>query len=192
MFKLESKDSIIKQIAGIGRAGARLIAAIQVASVQVIAHTLKHGDVSVANQLLDAVPKHQKAALVAFLEMYGPYAYMKQDKNLAYFKANAKCSEFIGKDVTPDYMEKLPRWESMTKPAEPKSVYDAGEAFDKLITSLRKQSVTLGVTVKNAALLDEMTATYNRYMAQLVLGDAATNATGDNVHFEPPKVVATK
>lgn len=169
MFKLSSKDSIIKQIASIGKAGVRLIAAIQVAATQVVAHTLKHGDITVANQLLDAVPKHLRASLVAFLEAYGPYAYMKADKQFAYFKANKACKDFIGKDITQEYVDALPRWESMVKPAEPRSVYDVSEEFDRLITRLRKTAAVSTNTMKHKPLLDKMTAAYNQYVAALDL-----------------------
>jgi hypothetical protein len=187
MFKLDSKDSITKSIASIGRAGVRLIAAIQVAAVQVIAHATKHGDVSLANALIDATPKHQRASLVAFLETYGPFAYMKVDKKLAFFK-NAKVEQ--GKDLTQEYVDSLPRWETMVKPPEPKSVYNAGEEFDRLITRMRKLASTTGVEVKDKALIDEMAAAYNRYQAKLVLGDAADNATGENVQFQKPALAA--
>lgn len=190
MFKLETKEVLKASIANIGRTGARLIRAIQSTGVQVIAHACKHGDVSLANALLDATPKHQRASLVAFLEVYGPFAYLKADKQLAYFKGNAHCKAFIGGDVTQEYVDKLPHWDSMVKPAEPKSVYDALEEVDKLCTRLRKLAVDGKSTVKNPELLDEVVATYNRFVAKQALGDAAENATGENVHFDPLKAVA--
>jgi len=194
MFKLETKDSITKQIAGIGRAGVRLIAAIQTAAVQVIAHTVRHGDISLANALIDAVPKHQKASLVAFLEAYGPFAYVKVDKKLAYFAGNKALA--ADGAVTPDkllsqeYVDALPRWETMVKPPEPKSVYDAGEEFERLITRMRKLAVSGTVTVKHKPLLDDMAAAYNRYMAKQAIGEATDNAVGENVQFEKPQLAA--
>lgn len=185
MFKLDTKDSITRSIAAIGRAGVRLIAAIQVAAVQVIAHCLKHGDTSLANALLDATPKHQRASLVAFLEAFGPFAYSKVDKRLNHYKDNAACKDFIGKDITQEYADKLPRWESMVKPAEPKSCYDVQDEADRFITRMRKLAAVSTNDVKHKALLDDLTAAYNKYVARLALGDAADNATGENVHFQP-------
>lgn len=198
MFKLDSKDSITKAIASIGRAGVRLIAAIQTAAVQVIGHAVQHGDVTLANALLDATPKHQRAALVAFLEMYGPFAYMKQDKNLAFYRENVKLTAgtTAGKlgdgsiSITQEYVDALPRWESLVKPAEPRSVYDVQEEADRFITRMRKLASVSTNSMKHRKLLDDLTAAYNKYVAAQALGDAAENATGENVTFQPLTAVS--
>ena len=73
MFKLLDTESIKKQIIGIGRAGARLVAAIQTAGLQVVAHAVKHGDITLAQNLVTSVPGKFRASLVAWLESYGPF-----------------------------------------------------------------------------------------------------------------------
>lgn len=193
MFKLETKDSITKQIASIGRAGVRLIAAIQIAAVQVIAHAVKHGDISLANGLVDATPKHQRASLVAFLEAFGPFAYLKADKKLAFYAKNSKLSEAKiaqGGDLTQDYVDALPRWESMVKPPEPRSQYDVQEEADRFITRMRKLAADSTLTLKHKDLLNDLTAAYNKYVARQALGEAADTAVGENVSLPKPAIAA--
>lgn len=195
MFKLEEKDAVTKQIASIGRAGARLIAAIQTAAVQVIGHAVKFGDVSLANALIDSTPKHQRASLIAFLEAFGPFAYRKADKDVAFYDKNKTLKEAKiarGEDLTQEYVDKLPRWESMVKPQEPRSVYDVSVEADRFLTRMRKLSQDAQMTVKHKQLLDDLTAAYNKYSARLVLGEAADTAVGENVQFQKPELVANQ
>ena len=82
----------------------------QNAAVQVIAHAVKHGDVSPADALLRATLRPQRATLVQFLEMYGPFAYMKDDQNFAYFKGCKALKEAgikMGGDLTAEYASAL-------------------------------------------------------------------------------------
>jgi hypothetical protein len=189
MFVMQAPESIKKQIATIGRTGVRLILAIQSAAIQCIAHTVKHGDITLANQLIAATPKHQRASLIAFFEVYGPFAYMKADKQLAYFKGNKALKDVMGKDLSEEYVDALPKWDSMVKPPEPKSVYDVQEECDKFLTRIRKLAADSTLEVRNKTLLNEMLATYNKFVAKQALGDAAENATGENVHIAPPVAV---
>lgn len=194
MFKLENADSIKKQIAGIGRAGVRLIAAIQVAGVQVIAHAVKHGDITLAQSLSDSVPKHHKASLVAFLEAYGPFKFNRESKKLEFYRDNRNLKDANIKvpegDLSAEYVEALPKWESMVKPSEPRSMYDMEQEASKFLERMRKLGASGGVELRNKQLLTELLATYNRFVAKQALGDAAENATGESVHFAPPAIAA--
>lgn len=170
MFKLESKESIAKQIGSVGRAGMRLIAAIQTVATQVIAHAVKHGDITLANSLLDATSKHQRATLVAFLETYGPFQYVKSDKAFKHHKHGASAPH-MGGDLPQEYVDALPKWDSMVKAPEPKSVFDVSEECDKFITRMRKVAADADNTVKNQQLLEQLMATYNRYQAAQYLDE---------------------
>jgi hypothetical protein len=174
MFKLEGIDSIKKQITGIAKSGVRLIAAIQVAAMQVLAHACKHGDVTLAQSLVNSVPKHHKAALVAWLEVYGPFAYDSKTKALKFFKGNKLLKErgiTVPGDATVDYMASLPRWETGKKPAEVRSQYDAGEEFDRFMNRMNKLAENGEVTIVNSTLLQRLQATYNRFIAEQVLDE---------------------
>jgi hypothetical protein len=170
MFKLETAESIKKQIAGIGRAGVRLIAAIQVSAVQVIAHAVAHGDITLAQSLVESVPKHHKATLVAFLENFGPFKWDKDSKKLTFYRGNeqlkAACIKVPEGVLTQEYVDALPRWEGQIKASEPKSVYDVQEEAGKFIDRMRKLA-TKGTDVRNKELLQQLQAVYNRYVAKL-------------------------
>ena len=180
MFKLETVEVVKKQIANVGKSGARLAAAIQTAAMQVLAHAVKHGDITLAQSLVNSVPKHSKAALVAWLEVYGPFAWDKDTKALKFFKANKQLKDAGIKvtegDVTEEYMAALPKWESTKKPTEPRSQYDVSEEADRFLTRMRKLVADGNVEVQHKELLKDLMAAYNRYSARLTLGDAADNA----------------
>lgn len=184
MFKIEAVESIKKQIANIGRSGVRLVAAVQVAAVQVIAHAVSHGDITLAQSLVESVPKHFKATLVAFLENYGPFKWDKDSKKLTFYRDNeqlrAASIRVPEGTLTQEYVDALPRWEGQIKASEPKSVYDVQEEASKFIDRMRKLA-SKGADVRNKALLQQLQAVYNRYVAQL----DETNITPDGSVLDP-------
>jgi hypothetical protein len=174
MFKLETADSIKKQIVGIGRAGVRLVAAIQVAAVQVIGHAVKHGDITLAQSLCENVPKHHKAVLVAFLEKFGPFKFDADKKALVFYRDNSELKlasiNVPGGELTQEYVDKLPKWESAKKPQEVKSMYDVEAEASRFLERMRKQTSS-GVEVKHRKLLDVLMVAYNRYVAALSIDE---------------------
>lgn len=170
MYQLQTREVIQKAIGGIGKAGIRLARAIQTAAVQCIGHAVMHGDVRLATELVAATPKHQRASLVSFLETYGPFAYRKADKDFAFFAKNSKLKDAgieRNEELTQAYVESLPKWDSMVKPTEAKSKFDASEDFDKQLTRYEKLLQDGKVTVINKELIGDLRAAYNRWSAKI-------------------------
>ena len=71
-MKLYNKSELDKAIKSIATRGKRLDRDIQQAAVSVIHHVQQHGDVTVANSLVAAMPKGSRGnALKAYLESFG-------------------------------------------------------------------------------------------------------------------------
>lgn len=171
MFKLNEAAVIKKQIGSIGASGARIVKGIQSVATQTLAHAVKHGDITLAQELVNAVPKHFKASLVAWLELYGPFRYNNDSKALVFHKG-CKALKEAGivpgaGEVTQDYVDSLPLWDGARKATEPRSQYDASEECSKFFARMQKLASDGNVTMKNKALLREVVAFYNRKVADL-------------------------
>ena len=85
-----TKATLVAAIEDIRVTGKKLDGMIWVAAVSVIAHVEKHGDVTVAQTLVDAMPKGSRVnALLAYLEEFGKMAWDAADKKLVYAKTKA-------------------------------------------------------------------------------------------------------
>lgn len=169
MFKLLDSESIKKQIGSVGKAGARLVAAIQTVAVQVLAHAVKHGDVTLARELVAAVPGKFRASLVAWMEVNGPFAFDKETKTLNFYKdckalAEAGIRAGAG-EVSQEYVDALPRWEAARKDPPIVSEYDMSEECSKFFGRMRK--LAGDGKLKNKQLLMKLVAVYNREVAGL-------------------------
>lgn len=83
----EGATAISKEIAGIKSASAKLDQRIQVAALSVASHAQKHGDITLAEKLVDALGKgHRKTALVDWLIAFGPFAIAPDESGLVYSK----------------------------------------------------------------------------------------------------------
>lgn len=131
-------------IASIKTRGANLDASIQLAAVSVLAHASEHGDTTLADKLVNAMPKGgRKHALVEFMLAYGQLAK----------KANAKT----GAVFTLDRNRKLDLesaqakpWVEFKKEASIATAFDAQAAVASLMARLKGTKLT--VTNKAAAL----------------------------------------
>src|SRR4051794_17219581 len=64
---------------------------VQEMAQQAVAYSIIHGDVSIGKMLMEAVGVNKairKDSLVAYLEKYGNFAWMKADKALKFFEAH--------------------------------------------------------------------------------------------------------
>lgn len=153
MFKLMKPKQISTAIAAIVGHKAAYVQSVQDCAVQVIGHAIKHGDVTLATDLVGAARKHDAHILVAFLEQNGPFRYQKATK--AFEKNKAWVGEFNP--------ETLLHWETGKPVAEPKSLFDVDEAFDRFLKTCHGQLKSAKST-KNAALLvvlEDAQAKYN-------------------------------
>ena len=85
---ITSKAAIVTAIESIRTRGKKLDADIWLAAVSVTAHAEAHGDVTLANTLVDAMPKGSRVnALLAHLECFGKFTYNDKKKELAFDKS---------------------------------------------------------------------------------------------------------
>jgi hypothetical protein len=76
------KAQVLKNIGSIGRASAKLTKDIQATAVGCVEHAVKHGDVTLADQLVDALGKGlRKASLRAWFEKNAPMFIAKGKVN---------------------------------------------------------------------------------------------------------------
>jgi hypothetical protein len=88
MILLTTKTAILAAISDISVTGKKLDQMIWVAAVSVTAHAEKHGDVTLANTLVEAMPKGSRVnALLGFLEAFGKFTYDEENKKLGFDKS---------------------------------------------------------------------------------------------------------
>ena len=176
-------EAITKQIAAIGRATVKLSGMIQAACIQVIGHAFTHGDVTVGTRLVEAVGSHDRAAVAAFLEKYGPFAWSKQDKRFLHFPR---------KDVVFDeeYIASLPMWESAKRPPEIKSVYDMDAESSKFLDRMSRLAKDPNITLKDKELLSVLVEARNKFVARKYLGEAADTPVLEHELVKLPAVKA--
>jgi hypothetical protein len=85
---ITSKAAIVTAIESIRTRGKKLDNDIWVAAVSVTAHAEAHGDVTLANTLIDAMPKGSRVnALLAYLECFGKFSFDDEKKVLVFDKS---------------------------------------------------------------------------------------------------------
>lgn len=166
------KTQILKNIGAIGRAAKALTGKVQETAVACAIHAVRHGDVTLADQLVEALGKGmRRASLRAWFERNGPFILPKGKTTFAFDSDRAKeLRKQSDEDLTESLMA-LP-WEE-AKPEEPVvSVFDVEQAFDKFLKRLEKQVSEAEITVKNRELLELVGQQVARYHAEKVLADA--------------------
>lgn len=89
-----TKATLVAAIEDIRVTGKKLDSMIWVAAVSVIAHIEKHGDITLAQTLVDAMPKGSRVnALLAYLEEFGKLSWDAAEKKLAYAKTKTSNVE---------------------------------------------------------------------------------------------------
>jgi hypothetical protein len=167
-----SKDLILKKIGAIGKNAKKLTADIQETAVDCAIHAVKHGDVTLADQLVDALGKGlRRASLRAWFERNTCMYLPKGKDKFAFDSERAKTLKAVPEADLQATLMALP-WEE-AKPEEPVvSVFDVSEAVDKFIKRLEKQVAEANVTIKNRKLLEEIAHAASVYHAEQVLSVA--------------------
>lgn len=84
---IKDAAGIAKAIDGIAARGKKLDRDIHIAGVSVLSHAYEHGDITLANRLLDALPKSgRRNAMLAWLTSFGPFKLAEDSKHVAYSK----------------------------------------------------------------------------------------------------------
>lgn len=149
------KAQILKNIGSIGKASAKLTKDIQATAVGCIEHAVKHGDVTLADQLIDALGKGmRKASLRAWFETNGPMFIAKGKDKFSFDKDRRgqwdgfREAELLAKP-----------WEEAKPEEKVVSVFDVSEAFDKFMKRVESMAKDGEVQVRNRELMDMLLQT---------------------------------
>ncbi len=144
------KAQVLKNIGSIGRASAKLTKDIQATAVGCVEHAVKHGDVTLADQLVDALGKGlRKASLRAWFEKNAPM-FIAKGKDKFSFDPTRKG------EWNQDREEKIV------------SIFDVSESFDKFMKRVESMSKDAQVTLRNREMIDFLvhaSATYHDAIA---------------------------
>lgn len=166
------KELIQKAIGAIGRTTAKLTVDVQHCAVECVVHAVLHGDVTLADSLVDALGKQgRKASLRAWFEINGCMFIAKGAKTFSYNKFHK-----LGKEDTPELREALMAkpWEDAIPEPQAVSVLEIGAKFDKFMDTLTKQAndvATAGGAVHGKALLEHMVRAAAEFHAREVLSE---------------------
>jgi len=171
------KANILKAIGAIGKASAKLTRDVQACAVECVIHAVLHGDVTLADQLVDALGKQgRKASLRAWFEINGCMFIARGAKTFSYDKMHK-----LGKADTPELRESLMAkpWEDAVPEAPIVSVLDVAAKVDKFIESLTKQAneAAAETQVRNREVLDVITKAVAAFHNAEILKKAKLPAT---------------
>lgn len=172
------KATILKNIGAIGKASKALTGKVQETAVACAIHAVRHGDVTLADQLVEALGKGmRRASLRAWFERHAPMYLPKGKDKFAFDGERAKAMKALTDDELTETLMALP-WEE-AKPEEPVvSVYDVEEAFDKFMGRINKMLNDANITIKNRELLEQLGQTAAVYHAEKVLSEAKATLEG--------------
>ena len=151
-LKLITDTTLInKAITSIANRGAKLDYDIQLAGLSVLAHVAKHGDSTLADKLVAAMPKgSRKLALVEWILAFGQLSLLdkRDDKDAIaagriFRTDNKKAHDQDGAIAKP--------WHQCRKEPAAQDAFDAQSAVHSVIQRLKAAS-TKGLKVKNRAL----------------------------------------
>ena len=188
-----NKKQFAVAVGNIGRTSKELDGNIQLAAVAAVAFSVcKDRNATPAQQLLEVVNPHVKAAVVAFFEKFGNLAYSKETKSMMFFDVGAKTDKepLAWTDAYADEVMAF-AWTTAKKAPEPKSVFDVQEEVDKLIDRLNK-AAKKGATLQHAELLGRMTAVYNTYIGEQFMSKAVQDVAALDKQAEIEAVVAAR
>lgn len=165
------KAQILKNIGAIGKASKKLTEDVQKTAVACAIHAVKHGDVTLADQLVDALGKGmRRASLRAWFERQGPFVVQKGKDNFAYDSEKAKTLRAMAEPELTELLDSL-KWEEAKAEEPVVSVLDIEAAFDKFMKRIESQIKDATITVQNRALLEQLGQTAAIYHAEKVLAE---------------------
>ena len=166
------KELIIKAIGAIGRTTAKLTKDVQATAVECVIHAVLHGDVTLADQLVDALGKQgRKSSLRAWFEINGCMYIARGSKTFSYDKFHK-----LGKADTPELREALMAqpWEDAVPEPEAVSVLEIAAKVDKFLEKLTKDATDAtqaGTPVHGKALLDYLVKAAAEFHAREILSE---------------------
>jgi transcriptional/translational regulatory protein YebC/TACO1 len=168
-----NKQELLKRIGAIGKAAKVLTANVQEVAVACVWHAALHGDVTLADQLVDAIGKGmRRASLRAWFEMNGCMILPRGKDKFAFDKERAAKLKEEGEKEVCERLMALP-WEDAKPEEKVVSVLDVEVAFDKFMARLGKEMTAEGLTVQNKDLYEVLTRAAAVHMAKKILGESA-------------------
>lgn len=163
------KALILKNIGAIGKAATKLTKQVQETATQCAIHAVRHGDVTLADQLVDALGKGmRRASLRAWFEKHTCVYIPKGKQTFALDKERAKALRGETDEALTEKFMSLP-WEEAKPEAPVVSVLDVSAAADKFLERIQKQANEAGMEVRNRALLDILVAATAKFHAEETL-----------------------
>jgi hypothetical protein len=164
-----SKDLILKKIGTIGKAAKKLTSLVQDAAVDCALHAVQHGDVTLADQLVEALGKGmRRASLRAWFERHTPMYLPKGKDKFAFDSDRAKTMRKTAPEELRESLLALP-WEEAKPEDQVVSIYDVSDAVDKFLKRVNSMVNDANITVKNRGLLEQLISVNSRYHAEQVL-----------------------
>jgi hypothetical protein len=135
---------------------------------QAVGHSIVHGDTSIGKMLLEAIGVNKslrKDSLIAYLEKYGNFAWVKLEKTLKF-----RATYPVGK-ITPEHeaLFLAAKWDEAKREQDATSVYDMEALFRAFIAKQEKLCLDANVTVKNRDVLQAVSDEFARINAIKVL-----------------------
>jgi hypothetical protein len=178
------KTKLVALIGSIGRTAAKLTKDVQLAAVNVVLHAIAHGDVTLADSLVDALGKQgRKSSLRAWFEINGCMVVSSSTQKFILDKSRkATMAKLVQSELEAKLME-LPWVEAIPEP-KAITILEVGAMADKFLERLTKQvkeAEGSGVKVNGKALLDFLVTQTAKYHAAEILNNPGRVATPDLV-----------
>ncbi len=163
-LKLMEGKALAKLIGSIGAARVQLDEQVQMACLQVIGQSIVHRNTTPANSLLDAVSKHHKATVVAYLEKFGNFRWNSKAEKLDFIEVHKASDEALEAALEAIGESK---WYDAKKPPKVVSQYDAFQVIDGFFEVTAKKFAKDGVTVANREAFDRLRGEYRRIAGEM-------------------------
>lgn len=168
---MATKQEILKKITAVGKAVSKVVGMIQETAVDCVLHAVEHGDVTLADKLMEACGKGvRRQSLSGWFEKNGPMYLPRGAKVFALDKERAKAMRKEDQAELREALMALP-WQEAVKEPEVVSILDVGAEFDKFLKRLQKQASEVGMNVKHRELLTLVARDVARYQAEQILAD---------------------
>lgn len=149
MSKLMTDAATIqKAINSIKNRGAKLDADIQLCGLSVLTHAAKHGDSTLADQLVNAMPKGgRKLALVEWMLAFGTMRKLDPKTEREAIQAGRLFAHDKSRKLDAEGAAAKP-WTEFKKEPDPLTAFDAGAAVASVLSRLKKAS-DAHITIQN-------------------------------------------
>lgn len=163
-MKLFEKSAINVALKNIARSVTITRQRVQSMAEQAVAYSIIHGDISVGKSLIEAASVNKslrRDSLVAYLEKYGNFAWIKADKTFKFYE-----SYKVG-TLTAEHEALFlnVKWDEAKREQEITSVFDVEDAVRRFIAKLHKSTSDAAVKVEHGEALQVVEQAFNKWSA---------------------------